>query len=101
MCKHENAKGKALADKLTNLADTNRIPPTLALMAHQLRALRNLGAHSDDDEVQDTDVPVIIDFVPVIIDFVDAILEYLYEAPYKIKKLQDRLDGKSEELDRW
>lgn len=91
VCKHEKAEGKTLAEKLTKLADTNRIPPTLAKMAHQLRVLRNLGAHSDDDEVQDTDVPVIMEFV-------DAILEYLYIAPDKIKKLQDRLDSKSEGL---
>jgi Domain of unknown function (DUF4145) len=87
VCKHESATGKVLADRLKNLANIGRIPPTLALMAYQLKELRNMGAHADDDEVQKSDVPIIKEFV-------DAILEYLYVAPAKVSKLQDRLDGK-------
>jgi hypothetical protein len=66
ICKYESAEGQVLADKLRNLADAGRIPPTLAIMAHQLKKLRNLGAHVDDDEVQTSDISIIKDFVDAI-----------------------------------
>ena len=84
VCNHEKAQGKALADKLQYLANSGRIPQTLAEMAKQLRLLRNLGAHDAEDEITETDVPIIIDFL-------EAILEYLYVAPAKIAAVQDRL----------
>ena len=75
-----------LAERLKNLANSGRIPQTLAEMAQQLRLLRNLGAH--DDEVTEEDVPIILDFL-------EAILEYLYVAPAKIAAVQARLDRTS------
>jgi hypothetical protein len=89
MCLQENAKGKVLADKLESLANSGRIPQTLANMAKQIRLLRNLAAYAgeNDYEVQEEDVPIIHEFV-------DTILEYLYIAPSKIAHLQDKLDGK-------
>ncbi len=89
VCKHEKAKGKVLAEKIMDLANSGRIPKILADMAIQLRQLRNLGAHADEDEVNSEDVQSIREFV-------DAILEYLYVAPAKIAHLQARLDGKPE-----
>ncbi len=54
-------------------------------MAHQIRQIRNLGAHADeDDEVTGADVPIMLDFL-------EAILEYLYVAPAKIAAVQVRL----------
>jgi len=85
ICNHEKAQGKDLAHKLDYLASTGRIPQTLAQMAHQARQFRNLGAHDDEDEVTETDVPMIIDFA-------EAILEYLYVAPAKIEAVQARLN---------
>ncbi len=83
-CNHENAQGKDLAAKLNYLANKDRIPQTLAEMAHQLRQLRNLGAHDADDEINEADVPIILDFL-------EAILEYLYVAPAKVEALKNRL----------
>ncbi len=88
VCKHENAAGRTLADKLNNLAGSDRIPQTLAQMARQLKQLRNLGAHDADDEVTEEDVPIILDFL-------EAILEYLYVAPAKIAAVQARLNRTS------
>ncbi len=84
-CNHENANGKVLADKLNYLAESGRIPPTLAQMARQLKQLRNLGAHDAEDEITEEDVPIILDFL-------EAILEYLYVAPAKIAAVQARLN---------
>lgn len=84
ICNFEKAAGKTLSDKLNNLVSSDRIPKTLAEMAHQLRQIRNLGAHDADDEVTEEDVPIILDFL-------EAILEYLYVAPAKIVAVQKRL----------
>jgi hypothetical protein len=85
VCKHENAPGRVLADKLKNLADTGRIPQTLVDVALHLRQLGNLGAHFDEDEVTETDVLIILDFV-------ELLLEYLYVAPAKIEAVKQRLN---------
>ena len=84
VCNYENAPGKTLLEKLNNLALSDRIPKTLAEMAHQLRQIRNLGAHDGEDEVTEEDVLIILDFL-------EAILEYLYVAPAKIAAIQARL----------
>jgi hypothetical protein len=83
-CNHEQAQGRTLAQKLNYLAQNGRIPNTLAEMAHQLKELRNLGAHDAEDEVTENDVPIILDFL-------EAILEYLYVAPAKIEAVRTRL----------
>lgn len=84
ICNYEKASGKTLSEKLNNLVQSDRIPKTLAEMAHQLRQIRNLGAHDAEDEVTEEDVPIILDFL-------EAILEYLYVAPAKIAAIQTRL----------
>ena len=84
VCNYEKATGKDLNDKVNNLFSLNRIPKTLAEMAHQLRQIRNLGAHDKEDEVTEEDVPIMRDFV-------EAILEYLYVAPAKIEAVRTRL----------
>ncbi|HYU77272.1 MAG TPA: DUF4145 domain-containing protein [Ktedonobacteraceae bacterium] len=84
ICQYEQARGSFLSERLNHLVASERIPKTLAEMAHQLRQLRNMGAHFTEEEILPEDVPVIIDFV-------EAILEYLYVAPAKIRAVQERL----------
>lgn len=84
VCNYEKATGKTLSDKVNNLVSSDRIPRTLAEMAHQLRQIRNFGAHDAEEEVTEEDVPIILDFL-------EAILEYLYVAPAKIAAVQARL----------
>ncbi len=84
VCQHEHAKGSSLSERLNHLVASERIPKTLAEMAHHLRQLRNIGAHVTQEDILPEDVPVIIDFV-------EAILEYLYVAPAKIRAVQERL----------
>lgn len=73
-----------LADQLRSLADSGRIPRTLADVALHLKQLGNLGAHFDEVEVTEEDVPIILDFV-------ELLLEYLYVAPAKIEAVRTRL----------
>lgn len=89
VCNHEGVTGKMLGEKLHNLIDSERIPPTLAQMARQINQIRNLGAHDKEDDVTEEDVPIIRDFV-------EAILEYLYVAPAKIDAIQASLKTTSE-----
>ena len=77
-------RGVPSSPRLNHLVASERIPKTLAEMAHHLRQLRNIGAHLTEEEIRTEDVPVIIDFV-------EAILEYLYVAPSKIRAVQERL----------
>ena len=86
VCHYEKIRGKTLADKLNTLANSGRIPETLAQMAQQLRLIRNLGAHDVKDEITEEDVPIILDFL-------EAILEYLYVAPAKIEVVRQRLNS--------
>ena len=60
--------------KLDDLVNKGKLPKPLADAAHELRKLRNLGAH-------DTEVEVAPDDVALIEALADAILEYLYRAP--------------------
>lgn len=85
ICRHENAQGRVRADQLRSLADSGRIPRTLADVTLHLKQLGNLGAHFDEVEVTTEDVPIILDFV-------ELLLEYLYVAPAKIEAVQKRLD---------
>jgi hypothetical protein len=76
ICIYEKAGGKTLAEKLTYLASTGRIPDTLAHMTHQLRQIRSMGAHDTEKHITEEDIPIILGFL-------EAILEYLYVAPAK------------------
>ena len=88
MCKHEGVKGNTLVEKINTLVEAERIPSVFADMAHQLRQLRNLGAHAVDDEITSDDVNIVIDFL-------EAILEYLYIAPARVSAVRDRLKKSS------
>lgn len=74
VCNHQGAAGKDLFAKLDDLVAKGMMPKPLAEAAHELRKLRNLGAH-------DTEVEVAPDDVALIEALADAILEYLYRAP--------------------
>lgn len=71
--------------RLTALADREAIPAKLEEQAQELRRLGNLGAHSKDIDVNQSDVPVIEDFA-------EAVLEYLYRAPAKLAALRASLE---------
>jgi hypothetical protein len=92
VCNVEGAAGKTLFSKLDDLAEKGRIPSLLAEIAHELRAMGNLGAHDVELEVGPDDVPLIEDLA-------DAILEYLYRAPAKLAAVQDGIARRKGHVD--
>jgi Domain of unknown function (DUF4145) len=84
VCNHEQVPGRNLKEQIDNLIQFDRIPKPLSEMAHQIRQIRNLGAHDAEDEVSKKDVPIIREFI-------DAILEFLYIVPAKTAAIQARL----------
>ena len=85
ICNHEKVKEGRLVERLNQLIKLKNLPEPLAAMSHQIRLIRNMGAHSDGKhEVTEEDVPIVLDFL-------EAILEYLYVAPAKLAAIQARL----------
>jgi hypothetical protein len=84
VCLDRNATGNSLYDQLQDLADNGEIPARLVEMAHQLRALRNIGAHATLGELTPAEVPIIDDLCR-------AILEYVYTAPSRIQQVEERI----------
>jgi len=54
-------------------------------MAHQLRFLRNIGAHATLGELTRGEAPILDDLC-------NAILEYVYTAPHRVEKVAKRID---------
>jgi hypothetical protein len=86
ICKNQCAEGKTLEKKLNYLSDKNVIPVRVADMAKCLRDLRNIGAHADSGEIDQS-------YVPFLIEFCEAILDYIYRVPARINMIQKRLDS--------
>ncbi len=84
VCKDRKATGKDLYKRLNDLADKNEIPKNLVTVAHGLRDMRNIGAHSDLGELT-------VEEVPLLDDLCTAILEYVYSAPHLAKQAEKRL----------
>jgi hypothetical protein len=84
VCLDKQATGTTLYDRLNSLVEKGDIPPQLVDMAHQLRQLRNIGAHADLGELTPSEVPVLEGLC-------HAILEYVYTAPQLIKEVERRL----------
>jgi hypothetical protein len=85
ICDEEGATGQTLAQRLTNLGKSGRMPETLSDMATHLRIIRNMGAHASQPGTvtrEDGDT---------IREFSEAIIEYLYRAPAKVDAVKKRL----------
>lgn len=88
VCNYEKIKDGRLIERLNQLIKLKNLPEPLATMSHQIRLIRNMGAHADGKhEINEEDVPIILDFL-------EAILEYLYVAPAKIEALRTRLEAR-------
>lgn len=86
ICHEKKAKGKNLAEKLSNLAAEGEIPKTLAEASTLIRLVGNAGAHASENEIT-------IFHVWAIDDFIKAIIEYLYVAPQKIEDFRLRFES--------
>ena len=84
VCADRGAKGKTLHAQLQSLAESGEIPGRLADMAHQLRNLRNIGAHANLGSLTAAEVPFLDQLCR-------TVLEYVYEAPKFLARVEDRL----------
>jgi hypothetical protein len=85
VCEDRQAQGESLSARLQDLAARGEIPKHLADMAHQIRLLRNVGAHANLGELTDEDVPILDDLIR-------AVLEYVYSAPVLATQLIRRMN---------
>ena len=58
ICQDRKAQGESLHDKLQDLASRGEIPAELVEMAHGLRQLRNVGAHADLGELNESEITI-------------------------------------------
>ncbi|MEZ4222305.1 MAG: DUF4145 domain-containing protein [Polyangiaceae bacterium] len=81
VCDDRNASGKSLHERLTDLATRQEIPGNLVGMAHNLRQLRNVGAHANLGDLTTQEVPVLEALCR-------AVLEYVYAAPKLVERVE-------------
>lgn len=93
VCIDRKAEGGSLSDKLKFLAEKGEIPSRLAEIAHQLRQLRNIGAHADLGDLTTNEIPVLSSLC-------NAILEYVYTAPALIEQVKKHLEQLKTNKDR-
>jgi len=84
VCQDRNADGEDLNEKLEDLSNKGEIPSKLVAVTASLRKLRNVGAHADLGELTAKEAPLLDDLCR-------AILEYVYSAPYLVKKAEEKL----------
>jgi hypothetical protein len=85
VCEDRKAVGNTLAKKLDDLAARGEIPGPLAEITHNLRSLRNIGAHAGPVELTAAEVPLLDDLCR-------AVLEYVYSAPQLVERVKTRLN---------
>lgn len=85
VCIDRNAVGSTLYKQLKDLATKGEIPGPLADMAHQLRALRNFGAHAALGELTESEIPILDNLC-------EAILDYVYIAPNRVAEIAKHIN---------
>ncbi len=92
-CLEKEAKGKQLIDQIDNLAKDGIITEPLRLMAHEVRLTGNIGAHPDEDGLEDVDKEDAAD----IIEFAREYFDHVYVISTKLaamtKRRKDRKAG--------
>jgi hypothetical protein len=83
LCIDQRAVGRDLKEQLDYLSKNGIIPENLAKMAQEIRFFGNLGIHATQAKIDYADVHIVEDFYL-------AIIEYVYIAPEKLRKAQQR-----------
>jgi hypothetical protein len=84
VCKDQGASGRSLFGKLSHLASQGVLPGYFANLTDLLRVVGNMGAHATENDLSVWDAELIDDFFRSVID-------YVYVAPAKIQRMQQRL----------
>jgi len=77
----KGASKKRLIDQIDELLAKNIISPQLADWAHEIRLWGNIGAHPDEDGLED----ISADDAQEIMDFTTEYLEHVYSMPARIQ----------------
>lgn len=86
ICEEQGATGKTLYKKLEQLAEKQVFPGHIENVTEMLRLVGNLGAHASDRKLDQWDAAHIDDFFRFVV-------EYVYVAPAKLKRMQERLSS--------
>jgi len=84
VCTDQNAEGRDLYRKLSDLVNKGIIPSKLVDVAQMLRDLRNVGAHAVLGELTQEEIPILDDLI-------NALLEYVYGAPHLVQRAESGL----------
>lgn len=87
MLVEKGAKGRNLAEKITNMADQGSLPESLREASDISRLLGNEAAHSDTIALDQFDIEYIAGFIGHIID-------YLYILPHKLNSFKQWSEAK-------
>ena len=87
VCQDQNAVGRTLFDQLEDLSRRGLLPEKLAETATLIREAGNIGVHADKRAIDVWDAELIDELFRLVID-------YVYIAPAKITRLQQRLSGR-------
>ena len=92
ICTDQGSTGSDLHKKLQDLANKGTLPGYFQQISDLLRKVGNLGAHATDTELSRWDAELIDEFFR-------SILDYVYIAPARIRRMEERLRS-HEEADR-
>lgn len=84
VCQDRGGKGRSLFDQIKDLGDRGELPAAFVELAHNLKAFRNIGAHSKPGKLTATDILLLDDLCRII-------LEYFYSAPKLSNAAKKRL----------
>jgi hypothetical protein len=84
ICTDRGAKSDSLHKMLSELARRGDLPPVLSEMTNVLRLLGNMGAHASDQPVKASQVDALDEFFR-------AVIEYIYIAPSRLRRFQQKL----------
>ena len=85
-CKDLQAKGDTLILQIDHLAKSGKITEPLKDMAHQIRKIGNVGAHPDNDGLED----VVEQDANEIIEFTREYFAHIYVMPKKLAAMKER-----------
>lgn len=85
MCKHKDAQGKYLHNKIDSLQKQKILPDIVGEMAYLLKDEGNSAVHGDHVEFDEKKVELLIHFTRVI-------LSYVYTIPEQLKQIKGEMD---------
>lgn len=90
ICKDKDASGQDLFEQLNDLIGKGIFPGYFQDITDLLRRVGNMGTHASETRLDEWDAELIDDFFR-------SIIEYVYIAPAKIKRMEERIRPRSDD----